>query len=160
MRTSALAVTVVTLLAAIRCANAQNVPEARATEPIVGLPCEGCEAIFEGLPDTLTSIARLAPVGEGETGVDLLRLLEDLACVLVLEAVEQENRPDKGLLRLGRTGVREIDVAEIRGAGPREARQDQHDQEPGETVSELHVGTPSLDSVFMMLPQIGLSWKG
>ena len=34
------------------------------TEPIVGLPCEGCEAVFQGLPDTLQSRARIAPVDE------------------------------------------------------------------------------------------------
>lgn len=28
--------------------------------PIVGLPCEGCEAVFEGLPATLTSHSRIA----------------------------------------------------------------------------------------------------
>lgn len=35
-----------------------------ATEPIIGLPCEGCEAVFQGLPETLTSQARIAPEGE------------------------------------------------------------------------------------------------
>ncbi len=33
-------------------------------EPIVGMPCEGCEAIFEGLPDTLQASIRLAPEDE------------------------------------------------------------------------------------------------
>lgn len=33
-----------------------------AQEPIVGLPCEGCEAVFEGLPASLTSTARIAPL--------------------------------------------------------------------------------------------------
>ena len=35
-----------------------------AQEPIVGLPCEGCEAVFEGLPDALSAVARLAPADE------------------------------------------------------------------------------------------------
>ena len=35
-----------------------------AREPIVGLPCEGCEAVFEGLSARLTSSARIAPEGE------------------------------------------------------------------------------------------------
>jgi len=35
-----------------------------APEPIVGLPCEGCEAVFEGKPIELNSIARIAPQGE------------------------------------------------------------------------------------------------
>ncbi len=30
-----------------------------AREPVVGLPCEGCEAVFEGLPQQLSSRARI-----------------------------------------------------------------------------------------------------
>lgn len=37
---------------------------AGARERIVGLPCEGCEAVFEGLPATPASRARIAPAGE------------------------------------------------------------------------------------------------
>ncbi len=33
-------------------------------EPIVGGPCEGCEAVFEGLPARPGSTARIAPAGE------------------------------------------------------------------------------------------------
>jgi protocatechuate 3,4-dioxygenase, beta subunit len=36
----------------------------QAQEPIVGRPCEGCEAVFEGLPSSLAATARLAPAGE------------------------------------------------------------------------------------------------
>ena len=32
--------------------------------PVVGGPCEGCEAVFEGMPDSLTRSARIAPRGE------------------------------------------------------------------------------------------------
>jgi protocatechuate 3,4-dioxygenase beta subunit len=39
---------------------------AREREPIVG-PCDGCEGIFEGLPEELGSTARIAPVGEPGT---------------------------------------------------------------------------------------------
>lgn len=35
-----------------------------AREPIVGLPCDGCEAVFQGLPAALTSTVRIAPAGE------------------------------------------------------------------------------------------------
>jgi protocatechuate 3,4-dioxygenase beta subunit len=35
-----------------------------ANEPVVGLPCEGCEAVFEGAPDKPAVKARIAPVGE------------------------------------------------------------------------------------------------
>jgi len=33
-------------------------------EPIVGLPCEGCEAVFDGLPAELAAHARIAPAEE------------------------------------------------------------------------------------------------
>lgn len=35
-----------------------------AREPIVGLPCENCEAVFEGAPARPASMARIAPPGE------------------------------------------------------------------------------------------------
>lgn len=47
-----------------------------AQEPIVGLPCEGCEAVFEGLPASLSSIARLAPSGEPGTPITLTGRVE------------------------------------------------------------------------------------
>lgn len=39
---------------------------AAAAERVVGLPCQGCDAVFEGKPDTdtLTTITRIAPTGE------------------------------------------------------------------------------------------------
>jgi protocatechuate 3,4-dioxygenase beta subunit len=33
-------------------------------EPLIGGPCEGCEAVFEGRPATLAPSARIAPKGE------------------------------------------------------------------------------------------------
>jgi protocatechuate 3,4-dioxygenase beta subunit len=36
----------------------------RRQEPVVGLPCEGCEAVFDGLPVTLAATARIAPPEE------------------------------------------------------------------------------------------------
>jgi len=54
-------------------------PDARslATAPVVGLPCEGCEAVFAGMPDELESAARIAPRGEaGETMVIVGRVLD------------------------------------------------------------------------------------
>src|SRR5688572_22224932 len=33
-------------------------------EPVVGLPCDGCEAAFEGMPSQLHAAARIAPAGE------------------------------------------------------------------------------------------------
>lgn len=38
--------------------------ELRVPLPLVGLPCEGCEEIFVGLPDAPPSTARLAPEDE------------------------------------------------------------------------------------------------
>jgi protocatechuate 3,4-dioxygenase beta subunit len=35
-----------------------------ADEPVVGLPCEGCEAVFVGMPANPTVKGRIAPVGE------------------------------------------------------------------------------------------------
>lgn len=33
-------------------------------EPVVGLPCEGCDAVFVGLPETVPSTSRIASPGE------------------------------------------------------------------------------------------------
>jgi protocatechuate 3,4-dioxygenase beta subunit len=35
-----------------------------AAEPIVGLPCENCEIVFDGMPAELAAQARIAPAGE------------------------------------------------------------------------------------------------
>lgn len=35
-----------------------------AQEPIVGRPCEGCDAVFEGMPSSLAATTRLAPPSE------------------------------------------------------------------------------------------------
>src|SRR5262245_15185511 len=50
----------VALVGLLACAAAAPV----AHEPVVGLPCEGCEAVFEGKPDQPPSTARIAPAGE------------------------------------------------------------------------------------------------
>jgi Tol biopolymer transport system component len=42
----------------------QLIPPPRPREPIIGLPCEGCEGVFEGLPASLSPVARIAPEGE------------------------------------------------------------------------------------------------
>ena len=38
--------------------------QAAARVPVVGLPCEGCEAVFVGLPEAPTSTSRIAPEDE------------------------------------------------------------------------------------------------
>ena len=52
----------VVLMAA--CAPAPSPSQAGAREPVIGGPCEGCEAVFEGRPAELTARARIAPVNE------------------------------------------------------------------------------------------------
>jgi protocatechuate 3,4-dioxygenase beta subunit len=37
---------------------------AAAAEPVVGLPCEGCDAVYEGMPKELPIRGRIAPRGE------------------------------------------------------------------------------------------------
>ena len=46
-------------------------------EPVVGLPCDGCEAVFEGLPAKLTSVARIAPAGEPGEPLRIEGLVKD-----------------------------------------------------------------------------------
>jgi protocatechuate 3,4-dioxygenase beta subunit len=41
------------------CPGADTGTQDRAREPIVGLPCEGCEAVFEGLPPAPETDARI-----------------------------------------------------------------------------------------------------
>ena len=64
MKTFVPTVFVVLLAAWVGAACAQDARQPRAREPTIGLPCEGCEAVFEGLPDTLSSVARLTPEAE------------------------------------------------------------------------------------------------
>jgi len=55
------------VVGAASCAQAGSSAErsaARPREPVAGLPCEGCEAVFVGLPSTFAAQARIAPVGE------------------------------------------------------------------------------------------------
>ncbi len=47
------------LASASGCASAEAPSPGRAREPIVGLPCEGCEAVFQGLPVTIETDARI-----------------------------------------------------------------------------------------------------
>lgn len=54
----------ISLHAFIGGARAQETTGSGTREPIISLPCEGCEAVFQGLPDTLESTARIAPAGE------------------------------------------------------------------------------------------------
>jgi protocatechuate 3,4-dioxygenase beta subunit len=60
---------------------------AQTREPIVGLPCEGCEAVFDGLPAKLNSRARIAPDSEpGE------------AMIVVGRVLNAKNQPQPGVI--------------------------------------------------------------
>jgi len=68
-------------------ATAQVTHQVRGDEPVVGGPCEGCEAVFQGLPDALASAARLGP--EDEPG-EPLRLTGTV--------VGQDGKPAPGII--------------------------------------------------------------
>jgi protocatechuate 3,4-dioxygenase beta subunit len=40
------------------------VQDTSVRETVIGLPCEGCEAVFDGIPDALSSQTRIAPANE------------------------------------------------------------------------------------------------
>ncbi len=61
--TSAVAIAAA-LLACTGCAPAERATAWQVPLPVVGLPCEGCEAVFEGLPAELAPSDRIAPVDE------------------------------------------------------------------------------------------------
>lgn len=46
-------------------------------EPIVGLPCDGCEAVFDGRPDTIASRVRIAPPDEPGEALTLIGHVRD-----------------------------------------------------------------------------------
>ncbi|MEY3775234.1 MAG: hypothetical protein RLZZ129_2014 [Verrucomicrobiota bacterium] len=46
-------------------------------EPVVGGPCEGCDAVFQGRPDDPGSSARIAPVGERGEALVLAGVVRD-----------------------------------------------------------------------------------
>jgi len=56
---------------------------------------------------------RLAPVGEREVGLDLLRGVKLLPRLFVAEAVENRDAADEVLLRLLARGGREVDRSDI-----------------------------------------------
>lgn len=63
-RTRFAGIVVSCLLAACGWAEAPGGAAARVPEPILGPPCEGCAEVFNGLPASLASSARIAPPGE------------------------------------------------------------------------------------------------
>lgn len=47
----------------LACTSSRDL-QATGREPIVGGPCEGCEAVFEGIPEQVPTRARIAPADE------------------------------------------------------------------------------------------------
>ncbi len=60
---------------------AAGAPVARPNEAIVGLPCEGCEAVFVGMPQKLARSARIAPKDEPGAPLTVSGLVTDEAGV-------------------------------------------------------------------------------
>ncbi|MBB1062051.1 hypothetical protein H4F98_15865 [Lysobacter spongiae] len=56
-------------------------------EPVVGLPCEGCEAVFDGIPARLNSRARIAP--GSEPGAPML---------VVGKVLDAQGNPEPGIV--------------------------------------------------------------
>lgn len=52
------------VLAGAATAQSERSAAERRSEPIVGGPCEGCELVYEGLPENPAAVARIAPVEE------------------------------------------------------------------------------------------------
>lgn len=59
------------------CSQAQSRLDSLGREPIVGLPCEGCEAVFAGMPVSLTSSARIASAGEAGEPMQIVGTVRD-----------------------------------------------------------------------------------
>jgi len=96
----------VLLLAVATTASAQG-----AREPVVGLPCEGCEAVFEGMPTRLESRARIAP--KSEPGAPM---------IVVGRVLDANGRPRSGIVVYAYQTNREGIYPEAPAGGNREAR--------------------------------------
>lgn len=47
-------------------------------EPVIGLPCEGCEAVFEGIPNSFSSRGRITPGDEPGQPMVIVGVVRDL----------------------------------------------------------------------------------
>ena len=65
--------------AVLAFAHVAAAPAASADEPIIGLPCEGCELVFVGMPHDLDWHARIAPVDEPGEPLRLAGTVRDAA---------------------------------------------------------------------------------
>lgn len=67
------------LTGASGCGSAEAPSQDRARERIVGLPCEGCEAVFESLPVTLETDARIGRQDEAGQSLRIVGTVFDPA---------------------------------------------------------------------------------
>jgi protocatechuate 3,4-dioxygenase beta subunit len=51
--------------------------QAKRREPVVGGPCEGCEAVFEGMPPKLDWFSTIAPAGEAGKPMRITGVVRD-----------------------------------------------------------------------------------
>jgi protocatechuate 3,4-dioxygenase beta subunit len=83
-----------------------------AHEPVVGLPCEGCEAVFQGMPLDIPSASRIAPAGEPGEPLRIEGTVRDL-----------DGRPAAGIVVYAyHTNARGIYPRSPSPAGPEAAR--------------------------------------
>jgi protocatechuate 3,4-dioxygenase beta subunit len=67
------------LLVTLGCGGADSAPR-REREPILGGPCEGCDLVFLGMPErvtTIPSVARIAPVDEPGEPMTIAGIVRD-----------------------------------------------------------------------------------
>ena len=63
VRTTNSSILVLTLVCLVGCTASEG-GQMTGSETIIGKPCEGCEAVFQGLPSELSAVGRIAPRGE------------------------------------------------------------------------------------------------
>lgn len=99
------------ILAAALCLFLNDVA-ALQREPVTGLPCEGCEAVFEGLPAQLDSRTRIGPASEPGQPM-----------VLRGTVFGQDGKPRKGVVVYAyHTNARGIYPTAARAPGPASRR--------------------------------------
>lgn len=78
-----------------------------AAEPVVGLPCENCEIVFQGMPDLILSESRIAPVNEPGEKMRIKGIVRDLAGKPVAGVIVYAYHTDaRGIYPADANGVR------------------------------------------------------
>ena len=71
-----------------------------AREPIVGTPCEDCEAVFEGIPASIESAAQIAPASEPGERMSITGIVRDAAGAPVRNIIVYAyHTDDRGIYR-------------------------------------------------------------